>query len=83
MSFSRSRPLRGTVNRFAHNDLVAAITGPGDEERIDRHAGDLGEDERAVGQANVVAKKMRRCRRQISLHAIALNRNDFAERGVR
>ena len=66
-------------NRFANNNLVAAITRSGDEERIDGHLRDLGENEGAIGQADLPAKKMRRRCRQVSIHAVPLNGNDLAE----
>ena len=57
-------------NRFANNDLVAAMTRSGDEEWIDWHLCNLGENEGAVGQADLSVENPRGYLRQFFLHAI-------------
>ena len=72
-------PTSNDGNRLANNDLIAAITRSGDEEWIDGHARNLGENKRAIGQADARAEKMSRYFSDTSLHPIALNGDDFTE----
>ena len=50
-------PASRDSDRFAHNNLIAAISRPGDEKRVDRRARDLGENEGAIGQADFRPEK--------------------------
>jgi hypothetical protein len=65
-------------NRFANDDLVAPASGPGDEERIDRHLRDEAENEGPVGQRNFVPEKRRGHLRDRTVDAVPLDGDDFA-----
>src|SRR5205814_9675412 len=63
---------------FARDDLVFAIAGPDDEERIDWCLGSERKNKGSVRQKNLAIKEFHGRASDFANHTVALNRNDLA-----